>query len=236
MGDNKLATAFQGEGQSQNKPAVPAATGQTAGENAAQPQYVTLEQATKLAQDAAEEAFRRAQSLYSKGQAGFEKRVQADLKNLEKALDLQKKAGVTITPEQENSMRQQVINQAFMEDGQNTGQPNQGTAPAQAPEGEEVPNNPIEATAWQMMRDAGIDIYDEDPEFALVDQETENAYAFLKSIETAIEAKRQRLAGSPAGQQQTRLPTNAGASGQPTNNYAGRKGIDLLTEWSRGSG
>lgn len=236
MGDQSNAATFQGEGQPLEKPATPAVSGQPAGSSVAQPQYVTLEQAERLAKDAAEEAFRRAQSLYSKGQAGFEKKVQADLKNLEKALDLQKKAGVSITPEQENHMRQQVINQAFMAEDQ----PNQADTtagqPAQAGQDEEPPD-PVTASAWAMMANSGVDILEEDPEYTqIVDRKTDDAYVFLRSIEKAIEAKRQRLAVQPQGQPPSRTPTNAGAGGSLTNPVTNMTNLDELWNAARQSG
>lgn len=230
MVDKNRATTFQGEGQPQEEPATPAVSGQPTVTNAVQPQYVTMEQAAQLAKEAADDAFRRAQSLYSKSQAGFEKKVQADLKNLEKALDLQKKAGISITPEQENTMRQQVINQAFMDDGQPTQQVTSPNQPAQAGE-EEGPPDPVTAAAWKIMEDAGIDdIEESDPEFSLIDENTPDAFKFLRSIEAATEAKRKRLAEQSPVQQPTRTPTNAGAGGSPINPITNINDPDAL--WS----
>jgi tetratricopeptide (TPR) repeat protein len=229
MVDQQNATSPQGGGQPPERPAAPAATGQPVGPGAVQPQYVTLEQAQAIAADAAEEAFRRAQSLYSKGQAGFEKKVQADLKNLEKALEYQKKAGVTITPEQESNMRQQVINQAFMDTEQPTQPQLPGEPSAQALEEEEL-LDPVTASAWQMMEKAQIDILEEDPEYSqIVNTQTDDPYVFLRSIEAAIEAKRKRLAAQPnQPQQPPRLPTNMGGAGGPTNPVINTTNMDEL--------
>jgi len=228
MRDNTNAATFQGGGQPLTQPAAPAAPGQPEGGSAAQPQYVTLDEAQRIATDAAEEAFRRAQSLYSKGQAGFEKKVQADLRNLEKALELQKKAGVTVTPEQENHMRQQVINQAFMDGDQPTQPAAPGAQPAQAGEGAED-IDPVTADAWRLMDEAGVTIEDDDPEVALLNQGS--PYVFLKSIEAAIAAKRQRLGNTPQPQAQPpRTPTNAGSGGSVGKQPADLKNLDAM--WS----
>jgi hypothetical protein len=236
MVDQSNAAVFPGGGQPPEQPVIPDASGQSAGQGTAQPQFVTLEQAQKLAKDAADEAFKRAQSLYSKGQAGFEKKIQADLKNLEKALELQKKAGVVVTPEQENHLRQQVINQAFMADDQPPQQPSPEQTPAQADAGEEPPD-PVTASAWQMMEQAGVDILEEDPEFKqYVNTNTEDAYVFLKSIEAAIAAKKQRLATQPQAQPQVRTPTNVGAGGGPPPITNDPRNLDALWAEAKAQG
>jgi hypothetical protein len=60
------------------------------------------------------------------------------------------------------------------------------------------------------MQAAGIIINDGDPEAEKLDQSS--GYAFLRSIETAIETKRQRIA-STSMQAPGRTPTGAGATG-----------------------
>jgi hypothetical protein len=94
------------------------------------------------------------------------------------------------------------------------------TPPETPPTGQqEQPPDPVTAEGWRMMKEAGVEIDDADPEFSTIVNTT--PYAWLKSIESAIEAKRQRLSGyqappPPAATVPTRTPTNAGGLGGQT--------------------
>jgi hypothetical protein len=84
---------------------------------------------------------------------------------------------------------------------------------------QEQPPDPVTADAWRMMAEAGVEIDDQDPEYATI--QSTSPYAFLRSIESAIEAKRQRISQQaplpPAAQPApARTPTNAGALGGQT--------------------
>ncbi len=59
------------------------------------------------------------------------------------------------------------------------------------PGNQNVAADPITAEAWRLMQAAGIIINDDDPEAEKLDQSS--GYAFLRSIEAAIETKRQRI-------------------------------------------
>jgi len=89
--------------------------------------------------------------------------------------------------------------------------------PAQATQGEQV-IDPVTADGWQMMKDAGVQINEHDPEAQLLSQ-ARTPREYFTAIETAIEAKRQRTSTeTPAEQSATpqRTPTNLGGSGAPT--------------------
>lgn len=224
------AATPQGVGQPPARAAAPAVTGQPAAPGEAQPQYVTLEQVQQMLED----NFRRAQSLYSKGQAGFEKKIQADLKNLEKALDLQRKAGITVSPEQENQLKQQVINQAFTEPEQPIQPELPGQQPAQAAEWEE-PDNEVTAIAWEMMDKAGVDVLTDDPEYKqhLAKYDDPNYEGdeidYLQDVKAAIKAKQIRLSAQPQPAAPARLPTNQGGAGSgPSNLITGPINLDDL--------
>lgn len=177
---------------------------------AVQPQYLTLEEARRMAEEAEEKAFRRAQGLIEKTNAGVVKKVQSDLKNLEQSIALQKKAGIEITADQEEKLKQQVFQRAFTEVEESPA-PAQ-TAPAQAAPVQQPDNiDPITAEAVKMMQDAGVWIDDDDPETDVIDQSS--IYAYLESVKKAIETKRQRI-GTPAPAR----VAGGGVVGQSTSN------------------
>lgn len=231
---NEQASAQPGRGQLPEKPATPAAPGQQQVSGADQPKYVTLEEAQRLANEAAEAAFRRSQGLYEKGRQGFEARVQAELANFEKVLDLQKKAGMAFTPEQETALRQQAINQAFIGGEQNPPAESPEQPPAQDGGEDDADLDPVTAEAWRMMEDAGIIIEDDDPEAGTLDQSS--PYAFLRSIDKAIEAKRQRTGGQQEPASQARTPTNIGSAGSHPNPVANTNDLDQLWGMAKQSG
>lgn len=196
----KPAVAFQGPGQDPAAPSpapTPAPEGQPP--DAAQPLTLTQEEFERRLKEAEDRALARAQSLFDKGQT----KVRARLDQLEQSLK-----GVQIAPEEREKLRQQVINAALTEEdappqpsapaaGQ-TAQPGQA---APAPEGQDL--DPISTEALRMMTAAGVVIEDDDPEAKTIDQSS--AYAFLRSVEAAIEAKRRRTA--------PRTPTSLGGAG-----------------------
>lgn len=197
-------------GQSQVNP--PAQAGQEPS-SAPQPKFITLEEAQKLANqaalDAEERAFRRAQGLVSKADNRITQKVQQDLAALQSMITLQKSAGIEVTPQQEAQLRNQIIANAYSQGEQPTPNTEQPAKPE--PEAQPGVSDPITAEAWRLMEAAGIIINDDDPEAEKLDQS--GGYAFLRSIEAAIETKRQRIASTPM-QTPGRTPTGAGATGQ----------------------
>lgn len=169
--------------------------------------------------DAEEKAFRRAQGLVEKTNSGVLKKVQENMAALEKSFKLQADAGFPVAPEQAERLKAQVLQQAFTEP-----EPAPPPAPAQAADAgpqrapgapEAADLDPVNAEALSMMRLAGVTIEDSDPEAKLIDQAS--PYAFLKSVDKAIEAKRTRLG---TAQQSTPaapavLPTNLGGGALP---------------------
>ncbi len=195
-------------GQSQVTP--PAQAGQEPS-SAPQPKFITLEEAQKLANQAAleaeERAFRRAQGLVSKADNRITEKVQAKLNALTETINMQKSAGIEITPMQEAALRNKVIADAYSQEPP----PTNAEPPAEPNPGDQnVAADPITAEAWRLMQAAGIIINDDDPEAEKLDQSS--GYAFLRSIEAAIETKRQRIA-STSMQAPGRTPTGAGATG-----------------------
>lgn len=219
--DPNKAVAFEpgkvaeptGNGTPPGQPQVnpPAQAGQEPS-SAPQPKFITLEEAQKLANqaalDAEERAFRRAQGLVSKADNRITEKVKQDLAALQSMITLQKSAGIEVTPMQEAQLRNQIIANAYSQGELPPTNTEQATKPK--PVEQEVAADPITAEAWRLMQAAGIIINDGDPEAEKLDQSS--GYAFLRSIEAAIESKRQRIASTPM-QAPGRTPTGAGATG-----------------------
>lgn len=145
---------------------------------------------------------RKAQSQFDKAATSISTKVKAKLDQVEATL---KYAGQEVTPEMRQALRQRIVEDALFEADQPSS-PASANQPAQADRGDV---GEINAAAFAMMKEAGIHIDENDPEAQSLDQT--NAYKFFKSLEVAIEAKKQRLASSPK-----RTPTNLGGSGAPT--------------------
>lgn len=218
MGETQKPIAFQGPGQVPAPASPPAEQPQG---NASQPEYITRQEAQRMAEDAAEAAFRKAQGLLDKRSDGLLKKVQTDIRNIEQAIDLQKKAGIVITPEQEDKLKQQAYMRALSE-SESAPQPGEGAtssaspapagAPAAQPAAQVEPLDPVSAEALNMMQVAGVSIEESDPEYQTIDQNS--PYRFLKSVEAAIVAKKARLASNPQPSgAPTRTPTNLGSTG-----------------------
>jgi hypothetical protein len=215
-----------------------------------QPEYITREEATRLAQQAAEEAYRKAQGLFDKGRDGILKKVQSDLQALTKSLELQKQAGFQITPDQESALRNQVIQRALSEPEAPAPPQPSSNQPAQAgtqgAEDNGAPHNEYEAAAFALFDSTGILIEQTDPEAAQLDNSS--GPAWLTSVAKAIEAKRTRLASPPQPPQQqaavqttaqqppARTPTNAGSYGAPVNPIANINDPQELLRMALGTG
>lgn len=212
-GDQTKAVEFSQGGQPGGEASPPEP------QSAAQPKYLTMEEAQHLAQEAEERAFRRAQGLYDKRSEGIEKRVQTALEGLGNTLTALKANGLEITPEVEARLRAGELERALT--APSASPPSTEPGPAQDPgqEPDEEPGDPITAEAWTMMREAGVTIEPGDPEAKTLDNSS--GYRFLKSVEAAIEAKRARLGGSPPGEATPSqpptppvAPTNLGGIGR----------------------
>jgi len=233
MSDQTAATAFAGEGQPQEAPVTPAP-------NAAQPEVLTREEAQRMAKEAAEDAFRRAQSLFDKNNAKVIKKVQDDMAALVKSLELQRKAGIQISPEQESQLKQQVFQNAFA-DPEPAAPPEEADeeAPLTLPDGRQVPPEvvAINREAVKMQQEAGFNIEQTDPEFALLNRNAPSGYLYLKSVEAAIAAKKERLAKveapAPPTQPQPNLHTPLPVAGSPASPTSGMSGMEKIEYYNR---
>jgi len=143
--------------------------------------------------------------------------IRTDLKQLEKHFELQKAAGVEVTPEQQATMRNAVLLDGIQQEPEKI-EPTEGQTPGQAPaQAPEQAQDPITQAAWSMMEERKVEILDEDPEAKTLD--TSSPYKFLLSLDKAITAKETRLQKEPppeeeqtTGSPQGRIP-GAGAGG-----------------------
>jgi hypothetical protein len=141
--------------------------------------------------------------------------IQDEFQQLRNSIEALKAVGGTVTPEQERAMKQRVIEEAFTKKPNETQlAPDQTPrrAPAQEPEEE---TDPITQDAWELMDEMGIDLLDDDPEVEMIDDSTPRQ--FFKTLEKALEAKRQRISQTSEEPNQTvppqaRIP-GAGAGG-----------------------
>lgn len=186
----------------------PDETGQGAG-NATQPEGLTRDEVLKMVGEAEEKAFRRAQGLITKTNTRIRERVS----ELEQVLN---KAGVTLDATQKAALELQVADQVATE---TTSEPAQGQPPEQP---EEPPADPVTLIAHRMMKDAGVVIYEDDPEAKLID--TSDPYTFISSLPKAIEAKKAREASIK--------PNTPGivGGGAPPSPYSGKRGLDLIVD------
>jgi len=144
--------------------------------------------------------------------------IRTDLKQLEKHFEMQKAAGVEVTPEQQATMRNAVLLDGIQQEPEES-EPTEGQTPGQAPaQAPEQAPDPITQAAWSMMEERKVEILDEDPEAKILD--TSSPYRFLLSLDKAITAKETRLQeepppedpNQPTGSPQGRIP-GAGAGG-----------------------
>ena len=179
------------------QPATPAGNGtETAGQEGAESQYLTREEANKLREDILNES----RSYSDKGRIRVEKAVQAATNSIAELRAL----GREITPAEEKELLAAATQKAMT-----TPEPApDGTQPSQtAPQGQPDP----EILAIQ--REAGVELYDGDPELDKLDR-THGIRKFYASVEVAANAKKARLASQPIDiNPAARLP----AVGSPAN-------------------
>jgi hypothetical protein len=183
---------------------APAATQETQED---QPKYVTKEELAA----AIELGFRRAQKSAKSRTLAVETQVTELKTRLEKA-------GIAVTPEITQNLRQQAADE--LED-QDVDQPQ--TAAAQTPAS--VPGqagNPVFDWTMEAYKAEGIDIKPTDPEFAeikkVLDDPAGNMYVYQKTVLKAIETKRERT----TSQRETADARVLGGGTQPSGQVAPR--------------
>jgi len=157
-----------------------------------EPKYVTIEEAQRLANEAADKAFVRAQSLVDKSSNRINEQISARIEQIETAY---KMTGQEMTPEQKATLRQNVVLQTLAEkptsaDNQQAAQTAQ-SAQSQAPTG----IDPIAAAAIKMAEAVG-GFEEGDPEFAQVTRNDLPAHEWLAKVAEQVQAKKERLASA----------------------------------------
>lgn len=208
MSDQTDAVVFTGPGKSGNPSDQEATT--------AQQQVLTRKDMDQMVNDITEQVVRRTQGLIDSQTSNINKRIQDGLSNLKSVIEVQRNAGIDITPEQEQALRQRVIAEAYTAEGPTAPtDPSKGTRQTQ-PEpqgGQEI--DPVTAEAIAMMEEAGVWISDTDPEAEKMRQ-AKTPRQYFKAVEEAIQLKQERTSqtkpetGADTGD---RSPTNLGGSG-----------------------
>ena len=161
--------------------------------NNAQPETpMTREEIFKMVDERSAMQFQAIQSMQKK----TEERLKSEVANRLSALQT---AGVTLTPEQANKVYQETEKQ-FRDEAAALSQPAQVENPQSNPNNQ-PPRDPISQAAYEMMQEENVFIQQDDPEFSTIDTKTTSRRVFLKSVDKAIEAKKERLArprGLPA--------------------------------------
>lgn len=182
-----------------------------AGEEATK--YVTRDEALRIANEAAEAAYRKAQSLADKSESRVTKLVQERLKQVEDSYRLLN--GGEMPAETREQVRQKVISEVLTNPGETSGAP--AARPA-APGDSQVPDDEARYTdRWilDLYRETGVSIEDGDvEELKLID--FSSPAAVRQTIRTAIDAKRARLEREASPVRLTGVTTGLGAASSIT--------------------
>lgn len=166
---------------------------------------------------AATEAIRRAQHS----------QIDAQAKRVAQVVNSLKAQGIPVSAEQ-------VIRMMYESAGSAPGQvPNQQAQQAAMPigddAGQEMPSDPVVREAVDVMTEiAGKQLDESDPEFELIDKETDRPSVFLASVRKAAEAYAARTGNiaNPA-----RIPSLAGGSGTHVPSHANKSATDGLNDY-----
>jgi hypothetical protein len=216
MGENdKQAVSFAGDGQSQvNSQPVSQEPAKAENEQETAPEYLTREEAQRLFEEQKNDLLKQTQSLTDKASSRLDKQLRSEIKKVNDVIDLQKKAGINITPEQERTMRQMAYDNAIGQVGEETDDSEKGAAkPLEVNDPQQVMKAAtaavIDGLVTDIYKEAGITVFENDPELEMIDKTT--PMAFLNSIKAAVEKKRQRIQTAP----ETRIASLG--KGQQTN-------------------
>jgi hypothetical protein len=196
----KEKVAFTGKEQDQDALAdVSQGTPAVEQELTTEPQYLTREEAQHLFEEQKNDLLRQTQSLTDKASSRLDKKLREEIKKVNDVIDLQKKAGITITPEQERVMRQMAYDNALGSISEDAEDLSKGAAkPQEINDPEQMAKAAaavIGGLANDIYKQAGVTIYENDPEVDLIDQSS--PIAFLDSIKAATEKKKQRIQTAP---------------------------------------
>lgn len=228
MSDQTTAAVFNQDASSagQQVEAIQGDASGTQEQRAAQPQYITLDEAKSMFQEAENKAFQRAQSLMDKADSRISRKVQERLSSIQQMLDTLKAQGIDVPPDKAQALKNDAIEKAYTDTAPDDPQVSE-QAPAQEPEQEGGAVDPVTAIAWKMMKEAGVWIDESNP---MLDRGSE--MAFLNSVDAAIKAKQGTGASTPDANlpQAPRTPTGAGMVGGHVVPDYGAMSLDQLWE------
>lgn len=190
MVDEKKRVSFS-DGQGQDHQNASPQAGVTEPGKGTEPKYVTLEEAKRLAEEAAEERFRRAQSLTDKYNSQLQSAVKTRVDEVLRSYKLLN-PGQELSQEQLEQVRQRAINEVLSGDNIQGSQ-----APGTPPSGSEqrVPDDVeiqfVERRVGQIEAQLGVEIREGDEEEKLLNWNTPEA--FIQSYTQAATAKAKRL-------------------------------------------
>ena len=176
-------------------------------EESQQPKYITED----ILNERLEDFQRRVQSSRDSALSTFDKRIKSKIENVERDIEAWRKTGVNITPEQEQQRRLNALQEAILE---NPDAPSPSSQPANARQqgNQEELVKRINAQAYQISQQAGVQLAENDPELTLLDQSSPEAY--LQSFRNALYQKQLRT-GQNAKPPEARVPSMGTATKPP---------------------
>lgn len=231
MSDEKGVGSFNpgagdsGQGGSQPTEPTPSQQEGTVTEDQ-QPKYITEE----ALNERLEAIQRQVQSSRDSALSTFDKRIKAKIENVERDIKAWREQGVNISPEQEQQRRLNALQEAILENPDASMTSNQQADARQAGGNEDIVRE-VNARAYQISQQAGIELQEGDPELLLLDQSSPEAY--LSSFRNALYQKRLRSSGSakppeariPSMGQATKVPE--GSEEQFIKEYKAAQGLGL---------
>jgi hypothetical protein len=185
-------------GQQAGQPAPASGDGSQPPAGTEAPKFVTLEEAQRIADEAAakaaDQSYRRAQSLVDTNASRITKQVQEGFGALKQASETLKAVGHEIPADTLARAHTQVMTGAFDTPATPGGAP--PASPATPPGQGETAKDPITLLAERMQSKAGITLEDSDPEMSNAKLRSEDPEIFLQGVDEGIAAKKARLAAS----------------------------------------
>jgi len=166
---------------------------------------ITREEVQSMLEASNAEVLKRAQGITDKNLTRFEREWKAKLEAINSTIEVQRAAGINITPEQQTHITNTAFNKLIA-----TTPPAENLSPAALPpSGAQAPIRPVNeasALAADIFKAYGLQVTREDPEFITV-KATDRA-TFIRTLTEAVQAKAKRASITPS----TRLPTQGTGS------------------------
>lgn len=203
-GDQVFESLDSGSGQGTD-PSTPVTLGEV--------QKLMASELSKLTKTLSEENRRRIQASSASAESRIQKQVKAGLENLNATVKRLTEAGVQITPAHIQTMKNDIIEQAFTDEGvtnkQGTAGQNQQQGGVQEYQQQQGQQNIVRDIAKAVYTEVGITVDADDPEAEMVDWT--NPVKFQISLTKAAEKKKARVSTDPS------LRTHGGGTGGSSN-------------------